>query len=83
MEFSRQEDWSGLPFPSPGNLVLASLALAEGFFTTAPSGKPQVIIYQSLRISNVWQDRLASFSALFLPTSITTDGVPGSLWQDE
>ena len=42
MEFSRQENWSGLPFPSPGDLpdpgiepaTLGSPALAEGFFTT-------------------------------------------------
>ena len=48
VEFSRQEYWSGLPFPPPGNLPdsgielesLASPALAEGFFTTTPLGKP-------------------------------------------
>ena len=47
IEFSRQEYWSGLTFPSPGNLPApriepvspVSPALAEGFFTTAPSGK--------------------------------------------
>ena len=46
IEFSRQEYWSGLPFPEdlpdPG-IELASLAspvLAGGFFTTAPCGKP-------------------------------------------
>ena len=38
MEFSRQEYWSGLPFPTPGDLPgpgveLASKALAGGFFT--------------------------------------------------
>ena len=41
MEFSRQEYWSGLPFPTPGDLPdpeikpasLASSALAGGFFT--------------------------------------------------
>ena len=41
MEFSRQEYWSGLPFPSPGNLPnteveltsLVSSAWAGGFFT--------------------------------------------------
>ena len=41
MGFSRQEYWSGLPFPSPGDLpdagiepaALASPALAGGFFT--------------------------------------------------
>ena len=40
-EFSRQEYWSGLPFPSPGDLShprieptsLMSPALAGGFFT--------------------------------------------------
>ena len=45
MGFSREEYWSGLPFPSPGNLPdpeiePTSPALAGGFFTTEPSGKP-------------------------------------------
>ena len=45
MGFPRQEYWSGLPFPSPGDLPNpgikpASLALAGGFFTTEPPGKP-------------------------------------------
>ena len=48
MEFSRQEYWSGLPFPIPGDLPnpgieptsLASPARAGGSFTTAPPGKP-------------------------------------------
>ena len=43
MEFSRQEYWSGLPFPFPGDLPelgieltsLVSPALAGGFFTTS------------------------------------------------
>ena len=42
MEFSRQEYWSGLPCPPPGELLdpgieltsLTSSALAGGFFTT-------------------------------------------------
>ena len=46
MEFSRQEEWNGLPFPTPGNLPnpgieLASLVspvLASRFFTTATPG---------------------------------------------
>jgi len=42
--FSRQEYWSGLPFPSPGNhpgpgMESMSLALASRFFTTEPPGK--------------------------------------------
>ena len=48
MEFSRQEYWNGLPFPPPGDLPEpgiepaspASPALAGGFFTTEPLGKP-------------------------------------------
>ena len=46
MELSRQEYWSGMPFPSPGDLpdpglelaTLVSPALAGRFFTTAPPG---------------------------------------------
>ena len=38
MGFSRQEDGSGLPFPSPGDLLDPGIepmspALADGFFT--------------------------------------------------
>ena len=44
--FSRQEHWSGLPFPPPGDLPdpgaepasLTSPALAGGFFSTEPPG---------------------------------------------
>ena len=51
MEFSRQEHWSGLPFPSPGDLPdpgiesasLASPTLACGFFTTSVNVIPSVI----------------------------------------
>ena len=41
MGFSRQDYWSGLPFPSPGDLPMSpvSPALAGGFFTTEPPGK--------------------------------------------
>ena len=44
MGFPRQEHWSGLPFPSPGDLPdpgikLGSPALAGGLFTTEPQGK--------------------------------------------
>ena len=41
--FPGQEYWSGLPFPSPGDLPgpgieSTSPALAGGFFTTGPPG---------------------------------------------
>ena len=47
MDFSRQEYWSGLPFPLPGHhpdpgielTSPTSPALAGGFFTTKPPGK--------------------------------------------
>ena len=44
MGFSRQEYWSGLPFPSPGDLPDPGIkplspALAGRFFTTEPPGK--------------------------------------------
>ena len=43
--FSRQEYWSGLPFPPPGDLPNPGIepmspVLAGGFFTTEPPGKP-------------------------------------------
>ena len=43
--FPRQKYWSGLPFPSPGDLPNpgfepTSPALSGGFFTTEPPGKP-------------------------------------------
>ena len=45
MGFPRQEYWSGLPFPSPGDLPHPGIepespALAGGFFTAEPPGKP-------------------------------------------
>ena len=51
MEFSRQEYWSGLPFPSSGNLPNLGIeplsaassespALEGRFFTTEQPGKP-------------------------------------------
>ena len=45
MGFPRQEYWSGLPFPSPGDLPNPGiepepLALADRIFTTEPPGKP-------------------------------------------
>ena len=68
MEFSRQEYWSELPFPPPGDLPdpgieptsLASPVLAGGFFTTAPPGKP---IY-FCKVSNSVLSLILDFSHL-------------------
>ena len=48
MEFSSQEYWSGLSFPTPGNLLDSEIkpispsspALADEFLTTEPPGEP-------------------------------------------
>ena len=48
MEFSRQEYWSGLPFPSPGNfpnpgIKHGSPALQADSLPTEPPGKPIIV----------------------------------------
>ena len=53
MVFFRREYWSGLPFPSPGDLPdpeiepksLLSPALQEDSLPTEPSGKPTKLSY--------------------------------------
>ena len=52
-EVSRQKYWSGLPFPTPGDLLdpgikpasPVSYALVSGFFTTGPPRKPYSLLY--------------------------------------
>ena len=66
MQFSRQEYWSSLPFPTPGDLPdpgvkptsPASPAFAGEFFTTEHSGKPTKGTY--LNIIKVTDDKLTS-----------------------
>ena len=58
MGFSRQEDWSGLPGPSPGDLPhpgmeassLKSLALVGRFFTTSAIWEARIWVYYHLFI---------------------------------
>ena len=57
MEFSRQEYWSGLPFPSPGDLPdpgiePGSLTLEAAALTSEPPGKPLLLLLVS-RFSHV------------------------------
>ena len=72
MEFSRQEYWTGLPFPTPGDLpnpgtkptYLVCPALASGFFTTWEASKsPSVqfsrsVVYDSLQPHGLQPTRL-------------------------
>ena len=58
MEFSRQEYWSALPFPSPGDLPYSEIepmspALIGGFFTTELPGKPYLIFSSVQSLSHV------------------------------
>ena len=59
MGFSKQEYWSGLPFPTPSNLPnpgmepvsLKSPVLAGRFFITEPPWSTMVLLYRKIRIS--------------------------------
>ena len=72
MGFSRQEYWSGLPCPPPGDLPhpgikpasLTSPALAGGFSTTSIG--PQILSLEALHHSE-----LLSFTSIFLHTLVT------------
>ena len=62
MGFSRQEHWSGLPFPSPGDLPdprikpmsLTSPALADGLFTPSTTWEALILQLKQL-IQRSWQ----------------------------
>ena len=57
--FPRQEYWSGLPFPFPRDLPDPGIepvfpAVAGGFFTTEPSGKPCLIVKPPWNSYGLW-----------------------------
>ena len=57
MEFSRQEYWSGLPFPSPGDLPNAGIrprspALQTDSLPSELPGKPQNQVSHNIMIYN-------------------------------
>ena len=57
MGFSRQEYWSGLPFPSPGDLTDPGIkprshALQADALTSEPSGKPSVVTHEQEETQN-------------------------------
>ena len=77
--FSKQEYWSGLPCPPPGDLpnpgmepmFLISSALAGGFFTTSTN-------WEALLARWVCAESLQSCLALCTPTDCTPPGSSGS-----
>ena len=93
MEFFRQEYWSGLPFPTPGDLPrdqeifpettmsLGSPALAGGFFTTVLPGKPQDV-NESVQCFSNWPLMLcaSSLSMTLLPQQSYATELAGGLW---
>ena len=74
MGFPRQEYWSGLPFPPPGDLPkpgteppsLVSPALAGGFFNT---GAPWEAQYANLLLISGTSHVLFPMHGIFLPIS--------------
>ena len=72
--FSRQECWSGLPFPSPGYLphpeiLPTSPALPGGFFTTEPGGKPIACLYY---LEKYKHKHLPGYILIFATFSVVT-----------
>ena len=61
MGFFRQEYWSGLPCPPPGDLPdsgikPASPTLVDGFFTTTPLGRPFLMIF-AINFHHIWETK--------------------------
>ena len=68
MGFPRQKYWNGLPFPSAGDLSSPGIeptspALAGGYSTTQPPGKPTDAY--SLLVIRVKRYRFPSFEFIF------------------
>ena len=94
MRFSRQEYWSGLLFPSPGDLPhpgieavsLECSALAGGFFTTAPPPPPHCLFFpkrhparkSDVELSLEMAEGVAREFLSFLPFS-PVPALPGAL----
>ena len=70
MEFSRQEYWTGLPFPSPGDLpdpeIEPSSPELGGFFTAEPPGKPA-----TKRLKNIKTTKKPTIKSFMLSISLS------------
>ena len=80
MGFSRQEYWSGLPFPSPGDLAHPGIeprspALQADTLPSEPQGKPKYYIYPQASLMpphhNPWEKMKVGVEA---PLLISTMG---------
>ena len=89
MDFSRQEYWSGLPFPSPGNLSepgiepasLKSPALAGEFFTTSTTW--EAIIRRHFCLSQAHSRVLSPWGQELYPPSSLISGAQISSGTEE
>ena len=86
--FSRQEYWSGLLFPPPGDLSNPGIkpmssappALAGGYFTTEPPGKPNnhSMVHQTRRdVSNNLFEQTGGTSRITKNSGILLGSSPG------
>ena len=77
--FPRQEYWSGMPFASPG-IESVSPALAGGFFTPEPPGKPLYILHcfkirgynfkDQMQLKKLYSNPVLKHSAIVLPHAL-------------
>ena len=77
MGFSRQEYWSGLPFPSTGDLPdpgagPQSPALAGRFFTTEPPGKPPQVLCNQENVASSPINRFSVIKKTWLQVPSTS-----------
>ena len=78
MGFSRQEYWSGLPCPPPGDLPnpeieptsLMSPALAGGFFTTSTMWEAHFMVWLALNLKNKLSPRCDPGSILTIDLTV-------------
>ena len=69
MGFPKQEYWSGLPFPTLEDLLDTGIkptspALAGGFFTTEPPGKPLLNSYLRYIIFQAHKNKIVTWLSL-------------------
>ena len=86
MGFSRQEYWSGLTFPPPGDLPSPGIepvspALAGRFFITEPPGKPnkQTTVLLKYLYTFYWATQAALVVKKNLPANAGNVRDPGSI----
>ena len=67
MEFSRQEYWNGMPFPTPGHLPNPAIKPGSPVLQAdaLPSEPPLYIIYNESSLLSLNNDNYFSFSSHF------------------